>query len=113
LLLTIFAFELLARAVVVPESPHAVLVAGWLVVLLVAYGFYRSAVSETVVLGNLVAGAFDLYRRQLLRQMGFIAPPRLDQERDLWLRLAAFVRRGEDFYYPPAELVEQRVSGTS
>jgi hypothetical protein len=109
LLLTVFAFELLVRAIVIPESARAALAAGWLGVLVLAYGFYRAAVAETATLGNLVAGAFDLYRRQLLRQMGFIPPVRLDQERDLWLRLAAFVRRGEDFYYPPAELVEQPV----
>ena len=67
--------------------------------LLVGYGFYRAAVSETVVLGKLIGGAFDLYRRALLRQFGREMPPTLREEREAWRMLAAFIRRGEDFYY--------------
>lgn len=68
--------------------------------LLVGYGFYRAAVSETTVLGKLIGGAFDLYRHDLLRQFGRERPATLREERDVWRMLAAFIRRGEDFYYP-------------
>jgi hypothetical protein len=68
--------------------------------IVVAYSLYRASVSETRVLGKLVVGAFDLYRGQLLVQMGFELPEELSEEQELWGQLAAFIRRGEPFYYP-------------
>jgi hypothetical protein len=68
--------------------------------LIAAYAFYRFAVTETLVFGKLLAGAFDLYRLPLLLQLGFEPPALLHEERLLWQRLAAFVRRGEPFYHP-------------
>jgi hypothetical protein len=65
-----------------------------------AYGFYRAAVSETHVLGKLIATAFDLYRHTLLGHFGIEPPARLSDERLTWRRLAAFIRRGDAFYHP-------------
>lgn len=67
---------------------------------LLAFGLYRAAVFETVMLGKLINSAFDLHRGTLLRQFGLRVPATLDQERHVWLSLGAFVQRGEPFYYP-------------
>lgn len=65
-----------------------------------AYGLYRAAVAETVMLGKLICSAFDLNRGALLQKFGIALPTSLDQERHVWLSLGAFVQRGEPFYYP-------------
>lgn len=68
-----------------------------------AYALYRAAVAETLTLGKLIDGAFDLYRHALLDQLLGARLDRrlpLDVERRVWQRLDAFVRRGEEFYYP-------------
>lgn len=105
LMLGIFAAEAAAAPLIAGARPELLLVA--LLSLLAGYGLYRAAVAETAVLGKLVAGAFDLYRGKLMRQLGIEPPERLDEERQVWQSLAAFIRRGDAFYYPAAERVEK------
>ena len=79
--------------------------------LLLAYGLYRLSVRETLALGQLIDGAFDLYRLDLLKQLGIVSAPELQPEpstveapgqrvaaaagaeRDIWLALGVFIRR--------------------
>lgn len=105
LLLTLFAVAtwviFVARAVnnlLFPSVALAGFVAGF-----IAYGLYRAAVAETIVLGKLINGAFDLYRGRLLEQFGFRRPSELVEEKALWRELAVFISRGEPFYYPHVE----------
>jgi hypothetical protein len=111
-LLTLFALEA-AVATVAPTTggPRLVFLAALVIGALIAYGLYRATVAETVVLGTLIASGFDLYRHELLRQFGIVPPARLADERDLWLRLSAFVRRGDDFYFPAAPTPDQVAAG--
>jgi hypothetical protein len=51
-------------------------------------------------LGNNFRLYFDYYRSRVLKKFGLKQPEKLDDERVLWLRLAAFLRRGESFYFP-------------
>jgi hypothetical protein len=54
---------------------------------------YRSAVSSATVYAELVRSAFDLYRRDLLKQMGLELPPTLPAERALWRNLGSQLYR--------------------
>lgn len=71
-----------------------------LAALVITYSLYRLAIGTTWELGELVMSCFDLFRGQLLAQYGLPKPSSLVAERRLWLLLAGFIRRGEDFYYP-------------
>jgi hypothetical protein len=67
---------------------------------LVAYGAYRAAVGAARAVGNSMRTAFDYYRGNVLRRFNLRMPNDLEEERVLWLKLGAFIRRGESFYYP-------------
>ncbi len=57
----------------------------------VSYMLYRAAVSQAIDWGYMVNTAFDLYRRDLLRQMGFRPPTTIEEERKLWDKLWYFI----------------------
>jgi hypothetical protein len=65
--------------------------------LLSALLSYRSAVGAAITFGDLVRAAFDLYRRDLLRQLGLAPPETLGEERALWKAVSQqLYRRGAD-----------------
>jgi hypothetical protein len=68
--------------------------------ILVGLGAYRSAVRVACSVGNELRTAFDYYRGRILRRFNLKMPDDIEQERVVWLKLAAFIRRGESFYYP-------------
>ncbi|MGW8359159.1 hypothetical protein ACWGK1_01090 [Streptomyces wedmorensis] len=55
---------------------------------------YRGAVRAALGYGELVRAAFDVHRRDLLKEMGLILPESLDAERALWAALAQQLYRG-------------------
>ncbi|MFF5287040.1 MULTISPECIES: hypothetical protein [Streptomyces] len=55
---------------------------------------YRGAVRAALGYGELVRAAFDVHRRDLLKEMGLILPENLDAERALWAALAQQLHRG-------------------
>ena len=58
---------------------------------------YRGAVSSAAVYGDLVRACYDLYRGDLLKQLGWAMPARLADERTLWQVLGKqLYRRGLD-----------------
>ncbi len=67
---------------------------------LIGWLAYRAAVSTARAVGNLLKTFFDYYRARVLEQFHLTPPAALDAERVLWLKLAAFLRRGEPFYFP-------------
>jgi hypothetical protein len=77
---------------------------GWWVMsglaLFVAWEAYSSGVRVARSMGTLVTTSFDLYRGKLLGQFGIVQPPHFFEEYKTWLRLCAFLRRGELFYWP-------------
>ena len=106
LILGVTGLEAVAAAVALPLAGHAFQPVAVVVALLapvLAFGLYRAAVFETVMLGKLINSAFDLHRGTLLRQFGIPSPKSLADERQVWLRLGAFLQRGEPFYYPEPE----------
>ncbi len=66
----------------------------------IAVGAYRGAVSSAQAVGDLLKTAFDYDRGRVLHRFNLRMPDDIEEERVLWLSLAAFVRRGESFYFP-------------
>lgn len=67
---------------------------------LVALASYRSAIGRVAQLGELIKNSFDSYRHLVLNVFGLQQPKTLDTERFVWGQLAAFVLRGDPFYFP-------------
>ena len=55
--------------------------------LLLAWGCWRAAIMQAQEYGDLVRAAYDLYRRDLLKQMGLPQPDNLYDEQSLWIKL--------------------------
>ena len=77
----------------------------WLLVaapvgIFVGLAAYRAAVGAARSVGYAMRTAFDYYRGNVLRRFNLKLPDNIEEERVLWLKLAAFIRRGESFYYP-------------
>ena len=66
---------------------------------------YQSAVSNSRSLASLVTKGYDLYRLPVLDAFDIERPASLDDEYWAWTRLAAFLRRGESFYF---EMLDRR-----
>ena len=114
LLLYLAAFELVIVAIVIAgwvadPNPQLVITSPWLALVLIAmglfslllgYGAYRAAVGSARAVGNTMRTAFDYYRGRILKRFNLRMPDDISDERVVWLKLAAFIRRGESFYYP-------------
>ncbi|MBN1312524.1 MAG: hypothetical protein JXB30_14005 [Anaerolineae bacterium] len=70
-----------------------------LICLLFFLGFYQAGVNYVRMMGVSVAQGFDLYRLDILKAFCLSRPADLDDEYWVWTRLAAFIRRGEPFYF--------------
>lgn len=82
------------------------LFAAGLISIVAAYGAYRAAVGSARAVGNAMRTAFDYYRGNVLRRFNLKMPNDIEEERVVWLKLSAFLRRGESFYYPSEFRVE-------
>jgi hypothetical protein len=71
-----------------------------LLAVVVGFATYRAAVGAARSVGNSLRTAFDYYRGNVLRRFNLKMPNDIEDERVVWLKLAAFIRRGETFYYP-------------
>jgi hypothetical protein len=74
----------------------------WLALINVALfvSFYDASVSAVRTLGELIKNSFDYHRRLVLQAFELQTPDGLIEEQAVWVRLAAFVRRGDEFYFP-------------
>ncbi len=61
---------------------------------------YHMAVRIARQFGVYINTCFDLYRHELLKKFGLNRPENFYEEYKIWLRLGAFLRRGELFYWP-------------
>ena len=115
LLIFLFAVELIIVGVAIvldltPRAAAPLLLSKWSLVILLfaaglvsiaaAYGAYRAAVGSARAVGNAMRTAFDYYRGNVLRRFNLKMPNDIEEERVVWLKLSAFIRRGESFYYP-------------
>ena len=68
--------------------------------IVIGVGAYRAAVRAAASVGDALRTSFDYFRGRILYRFNLKMPDDIDQERVVWLKLAAFIRRGESFYYP-------------
>lgn len=97
LIMGLLLAEGLIFAVLRLGQPAMILVA--LLAGILAWAFYRAALSYTRSMGSYIAQVYDLYRWKLLDAFGLARPDTLDAEYLVWTWLAAFIRRGEPFYF--------------
>lgn len=112
---TVFAF---GRVVPATMPLASLLKDGWLTALvafaaalisiLAGFGAYRAAVGSARAVGNAMRTAFDYYRGNILKRFNLRVPNDIEEERVVWLKLAAFIRRGESFYFPSEFRVETK-----
>lgn len=74
--------------------PLALVAAGFSV------GFYSASVGAVRTMGELIKISFDYHRALILEALGLQMPDDLVVEQVTWVRLAAFIRRGDEFYFP-------------
>ena len=97
LFVQILGLELLVSAPYLFKSPgNAPL--WWLLGLLgaftsfvISYLLYRAAVLRAIDWGFMFNTAFDLYRRDLLKQLGFRPPNNIEEERSLWKKILQLI----------------------
>jgi hypothetical protein len=70
-----------------------------LIALVLFIAMYQAGVGYARSLASLVTKSYDLYRLPVLDAFGLDRPKDLDEEYWAWNRLAAFLRRGEPFYF--------------
>lgn len=64
--------------------------------LFLTSAFYRSSIGRASEWGDLVKGAFDLYRWKLLKELGYkIVPATMEQERGLWREISGQMIYGD------------------
>jgi hypothetical protein len=89
-----------------PASPpaKASLLAAVAACLVLSYLFYLMMVGRAAAWGEMVKGAFDLYRRPLLAQLAYeVVPQTLLQERALWADISQQLLFGDSPRVRPAE----------
>ena len=75
--------------------------------------FYAGSIGQAATWGNLVRGAFDLYRGKLLEQMGFAHKPAdLHEERALWSHISRQMIFGDPPAYTGIPLMRYATGGT-
>lgn len=80
--------------------PLILLIVSAAAALAVGYGAYRSAVSAARNMGEIMNTYFDYHRDAVLAKFNLKRPDALEDEKVVWFKLGAFLRRGESFYFP-------------
>ena len=103
---SLLAFIVFVTGLVYPS--HFNVPGGWLfwlsklvVMCLAAHYFYRLSIGRARTWGNTVRTSFDLYRRDLLKQLGYArAPETLAEEQALWSNLGERMVYGDHYRLP-------------
>ena len=66
--------------------------------ILLFFGFYNAAVSAIHTLGELIKTSFDYYRGLVLQAFDIPTPKHLLIGQDIWIKLARFIRWGDETY---------------
>ncbi len=112
LLSGVFSVELLVKFFYSYEKFEFLLFAFLFMIL--AYALYRFSTMTAVVMGELIKSGFDLFRHEILKKMNITIPEHIEEERNLWYRLANYISSGEPFYYPSNEkATEQKETAMS
>ncbi len=77
-----------------------------------ALGFYSASVSAVQALGELIKISFDYHRSLVLKAFNLETPDELIEEQAVWIRLATFIQRGNDFYFTDAREISNKSKKT-
>jgi len=80
--------------------PLILLIVSTVAALAVGYGAYRGAVSAARNMGEVMNTYFDYHRDGVLAKFNLKRPDALEDEKVMWFKLGAFLRRSESFYFP-------------
>jgi hypothetical protein len=100
LLSALTALETAVTWLLLSSANRTTLLALLLAGVLLSWLFYQAALLAARTFGYIVMSCFDFYRGLVLDRFGLMRPSDLLQEQVVWLKLAAFLRRGESFYWP-------------
>lgn len=78
-----------------------------------AVSFYYASVGAVRMMSELIKISFDFHRGLLLKKFNIIPPDSLALEQEVWVRLAAFIKRGDDFYFPADQAVKAKEESES
>ena len=98
-----FLFGLLAveaALISIFSDYQKILLALAIIAVILTISFYRASVSAIQVLGELIKISFDYHRGLVLEAFNLKMPDNLSEEQVIWVKLAAFIRRGDVFYFP-------------
>lgn len=101
-LLSVLVLEMLIVRLPFVSPPESLSELGlWLayvaVFAAIAHALYNGAIGQAKVWGELFKGAFDLYRWDLLKQLGYTRrPPNMREERTLWENIYQRILYGAD-----------------
>lgn len=73
--------------------------------ILLTAGFYQAALNAVTVLGELIKQSFDYHRHLVLTAFKLPQPQHLLIERDVWIKLARFIRWGDEAYLLEAQAI--------
>lgn len=99
---TVVSIFLMPAALRAPEQAWRMWLLIGLAVLAVGvgYGAYRGAVGAASHMGAMMRSYFDHHRDKVLEKFSLRRPDKLEDEKIIWYKLGAFIRRGESFYFP-------------
>jgi uncharacterized repeat protein (TIGR01451 family) len=85
----------------------------WLVEIislyLMAYLFYRLSIGRARTWGNTVRTSFDIFRRHLLKHLGYTQiPESLEEERKIWTNIGSRMEYGDYSQLPQIAFVSQK-----
>ena len=66
----------------------------------IGYGAYRGAVGAADNMGMIMRTYFDYHRAKVFTKFNLQQPDKIEDEKVIWYKLTAFLRRGESFYFP-------------
>jgi hypothetical protein len=94
----LITLEIMLMFVFSVYKPLLLVLAGLAFLLFI--GFYQGSIAAIQGLGGLIKVSFDYYRGLILVAFNLQMPDNLSEEQTVWVKLATFIRRGDDFYFP-------------
>jgi hypothetical protein len=88
-----------------PAGHEGVLFSLALIAVVLCISFYRSSVGAVSTMGELIKNSFDFHRELVLEAFNLSNPDELIVEQAVWVKLLAFIRRGEEFYLEDARAI--------
>lgn len=90
-----------------PAGHEGVLLLLALIAVVLCISFYRSSVGAVSTMGELIKNSFDFHRGLVLEAFSLPKPDELIVEQAVWVKLSAFIRRGDAFYLEDARAIAE------